>query len=101
MALLKAQCACAAVVVPLGTRADYGKLRGASGSGVRYSFTFCPSLANWQQSSFSSSSFRHKYAVLFFDFVAPPHAFFDLPSAEALPKGGWGESVRYLSLGSP
>ena len=90
MALLKAQCACAAVVVPLGTKAHYGKLRGARGSGVRYSFTFCPSLANWQQSAVSSSSFRHNYAVLFFDFTAPPHAFVNLPSAEALPEGGGG-----------
>ena len=98
LVLLKAQRACAAVVVPLGTRAEYGKLRGARGSGVRFSFTFSPVLANWCQSSGSVSTFRHNYAVLFFDFADPPHAFRDLPSAEALPRGEKGESVRYLSL---
>ena len=99
LALIKAQCACAAVVVPLGTRAGYGKLRSSSGSGVIFSFTFCPTLANWPQPSESASVFRHDYAVLFFDFANPPHAFYDLTSAESLPRGEQGESVRYLSLG--
>ena len=98
LALLKAQRACAAVVVPLGTRANYGKLRGARGTGVVFSFTFSPTLANWPGNSESASVFRHDYAVLYFDFATPSRVFCDLPSAESLPKGEQGNSVRYLSL---
>ena len=99
VALLKAQHACAAVVVPLGTSVDYGRLATRHGSGVRFMFSFRAGLANWRPAGPAKKPPPgRRYAVFFFDFVDPPHAFIDLPSAELLSSFESEESVRYLSL---
>ena len=81
-ALLRAQKACAAVVVPLGTKANYGSMVGAKNQGIRYAFTFRPSRACWSPKSSSLSVFSNDYAVLFVDFrERAPCAFVDDPVA--------------------
>ena len=99
VALLKAQCACAAVVVPLGTKMNYGRQARLHGSGVRFMFSFSSELANWRPAGPAKNlSVGKRYAVLFFDFVDPPHAFINLPSAELLSRVDSGGSVKYLPL---
>ena len=98
-ALLRAQKASAAVVVPLGTKANYGALVGAKTQGVRYAFTFRPSRACWDPASPASSSvFSGDYAVLFLDFRSrSPSAFLNDPAASICLERGAGEPV-YLRL---
>lgn len=98
IALLKAQRASAAVIVPLGTNMSYENLIGDRHYGTIFSFTFPPALANWQRDASRTVKCSYKYAVLFFDFGTPPHVFVNLPSAERLPRVQGGERVRYLSL---
>ena len=107
-ALMRAQKACGAVVVPLGSRRPWRQLVRLGAPGVLRRFVFDPSAAAGRLGSASSSSsecasrepYRDAYAVVFVDYSAAPPStnFYDEPSAESLGLGVEG-SVDYLCFG--
>ena len=104
LALLKAQKACAAVMLPLGNNAWWQTRVVMGAPGVLKVFKFDPNLAEHKSGGLSvdSKPYTKAYAVVFFDFsTSPPsRAFCDAPSAQFQSRGVH-EVMRYSRLTWP
>ena len=100
LALLRAQQACAAVMVPIGRRAAWSRLVVPDAPGVAHFFECAPEDAvthSGPEQAHKATAYSKNYAVVFFDFrQRPPPTFCDSPAAESLPKGG--EDTVFLRL---
>ena len=86
LALLRAQKASAAVMLPLGTKAWWQSHATMGAEGVLHVFKFDPNTPDHISTGLSlgSKPFSKQYAVVFFDFAASPPSktFCDAPSAQ-------------------
>lgn len=87
LALIRAQRACAAVVVPVGRKAWWAKRAQRGAYGVMRVLQFDPNRPAYRSSGTADNkrNYSQNYAVVFFDFSqAPPrHNFCSAPSAES------------------
>ena len=103
LALLRAQRAVAAVLLPLGNRAWWQRHVTRGSQGVLQRFTFDPNKPEFRSAGLppDSAPYANRYAVVFFDFspFPPNRKFVAAPSVEsfAISKGEGG-ATRYRRL---
>ena len=103
LALLRAQKAVAAVLLPLGSRAWWQRQVGRGAPGVLQRFTFNPNKPEFRSAGLPPASrpYSNRYAVVFFDFspFPPKKQFVATPSVESLANSkGEGGATRYRRL---
>ena len=88
LALLRAQRACAAVVIPNGRKAAWARLVQRGAAGVIARFDYDPQDLRYASTPAppETSPYRHTFAVVFFDFSRQPpsSSFYDCVSAERI-----------------
>ena len=99
IALLRAQKACAAVVLPLNNGAWWSGQIRMGAEGVLEVLKFDPASIKYRSEGVVVT-YRSGYAVVFFDFAAnpPSNAFCDEPSVESYPAGKGEVVYRHLGL---